>query len=71
MVRLLAALMGFSIGYAWVRRRAVATFRRRLRRQGVPAEAAAVLTSDYREAFPLSALASGIGRPSLRPADGS
>jgi len=70
-VRLLAALIGFSIGYVWVRRRAVATFRRRLRRQGVPAAEAAVLASDYREAFRLSALASRIGRHNSRPADGS
>ncbi|MBC7220310.1 hypothetical protein H5T55_02300 [Candidatus Bipolaricaulota bacterium] len=48
MLRLLAALVGFAIGYIWVRRRAVARFRRRLHRQGLPAELADALAAEYR-----------------------
>jgi hypothetical protein len=47
-IRLLAALIGFTIGYVWVRRRATARFRRRLRRQGLPDELADALAQDYR-----------------------
>ncbi|GAB4305905.1 MAG: hypothetical protein Kow0097_04940 [Candidatus Bipolaricaulota bacterium] len=51
MLRLLAALIGFAIGYVWVRRWAVARFRRRLRRQGLPAALADALAGEYRTAF--------------------
>ncbi|MEW6216928.1 MAG: hypothetical protein AB1543_04540 [Candidatus Bipolaricaulota bacterium] len=68
--RLLAALIGFAIGYVWVRRRAVARFRRRLRRQGVPDELADALADQYKAAFRFSDLLSGTGRRRV-PSGGS
>ena len=59
LVHLLAALIGFLIGYVCVRRRAVAQFRRRLRRQGVPGEIADDLAGRYKETFQLGDLFRG------------
>lgn len=46
-MRVLASLISFLVGFAWARRRAAARFRRRLRRQGLPAEVADILAAEY------------------------
>jgi len=55
-VRLLAALVLFGVGFAWARRRAVARFRRRLVCQGMPPEAARALSREYRDGLKLASL---------------
>ncbi len=48
-VRLFWALGCVAVGLLWSRRWATRRFRRRLARQGIPPEAAAVLTRGYRD----------------------
>ncbi len=65
---LLGSLVTVGLGFFWQRRRAVARFRRRLRRRGLDREVAAEFAEWYRGLLPLRELAQS-GRRGRSPAE--